>query len=174
MLRNWIHMTDKWHYRFLQMAAFTGSWSKDPSTKVGCVIVDQNKTVLAGGFNGFPRGVDDSDARLQDREIKYKLTCHAEANAVASAAARGVVIAGGICYTTGYPCSSCAVLLVQAGIRQICYLANQDFETRWAAEVESSKMVFMECGISVRRFELPAIEKLPGWLFGQSPGAAPR
>ena len=71
----------KWNMRFLEMAKMVGSWSKDPSTKVGAVIVDDNRRVVSLGYNGFPKGVADNN-RLEDRNEKYKMIVHAERNAL--------------------------------------------------------------------------------------------
>ena len=62
----------KWDLRFLEMARNAASWSKDPSTKVGAIIVDDDKRVISVGYNGFPKGVRD-DERLDDRQEKYKI-----------------------------------------------------------------------------------------------------
>ena len=74
-------MNTDWDKRFLELASVVGSWSKDPSTKVGAVIVNENKQIVSMGYNGFPRGVRD-DYRLENRETKYNLIVHAEANAI--------------------------------------------------------------------------------------------
>ena len=71
----------KWDLRFLEMSELVSSWSKDPSTKVGSVIVDNDRRVISLGYNGFPKGVADND-RLNDREEKYKIVVHAERNAL--------------------------------------------------------------------------------------------
>ena len=71
----------KWDLRFLEMARNAASWSKDPSTKVGAIIVDDDKRVISVGYNGFPKGVRD-DERLDDRQEKYKIIVHAERNAL--------------------------------------------------------------------------------------------
>jgi len=57
-----------WDRKFMEMAVLVASWSKDPSTKVGCVIADSDHAQLSEGFNGFPRGIAD-DGRLQQREL---------------------------------------------------------------------------------------------------------
>ena len=78
-------MIIKWDRRFLEMARLVSSWSKDPSTKVGSVVVRHDKTVASVGFNGFPRGVADTEARLLDRSEKLDLIVHAEINALSVA-----------------------------------------------------------------------------------------
>src|ERR1700722_2700699 len=75
----------KWDIRFLELAKHISNWSKDPSTKVGAVLVNDLKQVVGMGYNGFARGVQDTDERLNDRETKYKLVVHAEVNAIIQA-----------------------------------------------------------------------------------------
>src|SRR3954463_7936064 len=110
-------MTPKWDEFFIGMAEYVATASKDPSTKVGCVIARPDRTVASVGYNGFPRGVIDSPSRLTHREIKYALVVHAEANAVLSAYER---LDGCIAYVYPFPpCSSCAGVLIQAGIARV-------------------------------------------------------
>ena len=71
-------MSDKWDQRFLDLAHHISGWSKDPSTKVGCIVVGKDREIRSTGFNGFPRGIADDDERLTNRELKYPLICHAE------------------------------------------------------------------------------------------------
>ena len=75
----------KWDDRFLVLAKLIGSWSKDPSTQVGAVIVDNKNRIVSVGYNGFPRGVEDSEKRLCNRQEKYDIIVHAEVNAIAFA-----------------------------------------------------------------------------------------
>ena len=74
-----------WDRRFLALARHVAGWSKDPSTKVGAVIVRPDRTVASMGYNGFPRGTQDTAERLADRGVKLELTVHAEINALAFA-----------------------------------------------------------------------------------------
>ena len=69
-------MVNKWDFRFLDMAKLVASWSKDPSTQTGAVIVAPRKNIIGVGFNGFPRGMYDSPERLNDRPEKYSRTIH--------------------------------------------------------------------------------------------------
>ena len=82
-------MSEKWDRRFLELAEHISTWSKDPSTKVGCVVVGEDREIRSTGFNGFPRGIEDDAERLEDREQKYPLICHAEENAIMHAARTG-------------------------------------------------------------------------------------
>ncbi len=103
--------TERWLYRAQQLAL----WSKDPSTKVGCILV-KDQHAVGEGYNGFPHGVEDNDARLLDRVQKYDWTIHAEANAVAHAARYGHNTSGTLAFVTFPPCPTCTTLLIQAGV----------------------------------------------------------
>ena len=71
----------KWDRRWLDLARHYAGWSNDPSTQVGCVIA-RDKEQLSQGYNGFPAGIADTDARLADRDTRLALTLHAEHNAL--------------------------------------------------------------------------------------------
>lgn len=108
----------KWDIRFLRLAREIASWSKDPSTKVGAVIVDENNRVVSLGYNGFPRGLNDSPELYADRNEKYKRVLHAEQNAFIFAEKKDLR------HCTLYtfplaPCPSCALLAVQHGIKRV-------------------------------------------------------
>lgn len=106
----------RWDKRFLDLARHVATWSRDPSTQVGCVIVNPRRQIVSTGFNGFPVGVDDDPARYADRPTKYLMILHAEQNAVLQA---GGDVRGGTAYVTHPPCSQCAAVLIQAGIVRI-------------------------------------------------------
>jgi dCMP deaminase len=150
-----------WDQRFLYQAASVAAWSKDPSTKVGAVAV-RGRRLLATGYNGFPRHVIDSSARLKERDMRLAMTIHAEANLVADSAERGACLAGATVYV--YPlmtCSGCASLLINAGISRI--VVPDFFEpTRWAASFDLARLMCGEAGVSVDRVELE------GFLGGTS------
>lgn len=110
-------MTDShWHTRFLDLARHVATWSKDPSTRVGAVIVRPDRTIASVGFNGFPRGVEDYPDRYADRPTKYQFVVHAEANAILNAHGS---VAGCALYSTLFTCNECAKLILQAGISQV-------------------------------------------------------
>ncbi len=100
---------------FLNVAHTVAQKSKDPSTKVGCVIVGPDNEPRSFGWNGFSRGVRDLPERMV-RPDKYDWTIHAEANSVANAARAGIALRGCKAYVTHFPCSSCADMLIQSGI----------------------------------------------------------
>lgn len=144
----------KWDDRFLSLAEHIAGWSKDPSTKVGAVIVNERREVIGTGYNGFARGVDDSEERYNDRPTKYKLVVHAELNAVLTAGHRAQ---GGTIYVWpafGYPplCSSCAKAVIQAGVvRVVGRKPNIDPETeeRWREELEAARLMCKEAGVEM-------------------------
>lgn len=110
-----------WDKHFIKMAQLMATKSKDPSTKVGCVVVGPDNEVLSTGFNGFPRGVDEYDATRWERPEKYSWVIHAEANAVANAARVGVSLKNAKMYMNFMPtpCTGCTQLIIQSGIRTI-------------------------------------------------------
>ena len=134
--------------KFMVLAEAIASFSKDPSTKVGAVIIDDDCNVLAMGFNGFPRGVADLEDRLWDKEVKYALVVHAEANAIAAAARTGQRLKGAtIVVSSLFPCRDCAGLIAQAGIKKV--IAPKISNERWKESNETAKVIFSEAGIEV-------------------------
>ncbi len=140
---------DRWDHRFLEMARLLATWSKDPSTKVGCVVVGPDREIRSTGFNGFPRGVEDSEERLNDRKLKYEIICHAEANAVFHAARIGVSLKGCTAYVTWPPCVRCAGSLIQAGIDVVAYPAGLVIPGRWQENFQLSWAILHEAGVLI-------------------------
>ena len=144
----------KWDRRFLEFAKHISTWSKDPSTKVGAVLV-QDKFVVGIGYNGFPRGVEDIAERLNDRETKYAMVVHAEANAILMA---GDKSKGATLYV--YPtfvlppiCSECCKLVIQSGIRQVVGYKpdpNSERAKRWLDSIKISQIMCQEAGVTWR------------------------
>lgn len=139
----------KWDQRFLDLAAHIAEWSKDPSTKVGCVVVGPDREIRSTGFNGFPRGIEDTAERLADRELKYPLICHAEENAIMHAARVGVSLKGCTAYVTWPPCTRCARSLVQAGVAAVVYPASREIPERWHADFKMSLAMLAEARVAV-------------------------
>ena len=143
-------MTSKWDLRFIELARHISGWSKDPSTKVGCAVVGEDREIRSTGFNGFPRGIDDDAERLADREKKYPLICHAEENAIMHAARIGVSLKDSTAYVTWPPCSRCARSLIQAGIREVVYSSSEEIPERWLEDFEISTGMLAEANVLVR------------------------
>ena len=147
-------MTSKWDLRFIGLAQHISTWSKDPSTKVGCVVVGEDREIRSTGFNGFPRGIIDNEERLMDREKKYPLICHAEENAIMHAARIGVSLKDSTAYVTWPPCSRCARSLIQAGIREIVYPETGKIPERWIEDFTISDSMLNEAGVAVRSIKI--------------------
>jgi dCMP deaminase len=143
-----------WDRKFIEMAVLVSSWSKDPSTKVGCVIADSDHAQLSEGFNGFPRGIAD-DQRLNVREMKYRLIVHAEANAIAAAARNGHSLKGATAYVTFSPCPQCAALLIQAGIVRVVTIEGAT-PAHWLAECAIAQAMLREAGVAYEEAQRPA------------------
>ena len=142
-------MTD-WDKRFLQLAKHISEWSKDPSTQVGCVVVGPDRELRSTGFNGLPRGIEDNEQRLNNREIKYPLICHAEENAIIHAARIGMSLKDCTAYVTWPPCTRCARSLIQAGISTIVYPKDIEIPDRWMEDFNLSLNMLKEANISLK------------------------
>lgn len=135
-----------WQKYFLEMAEQVASRSKDPSTKVGCVIATEDKVVVATGYNGIPRDVLDKPERME-RPAKYLWTSHAEENAVAMAARVGSRLGGGHAFVTHMPCCRCARMLIQAGISTV--YCSDGTTSMPKEEFEVARQMFWEAGVLV-------------------------
>lgn len=142
----------EWHKRLLELAQVVSRWSKDPSTKVGAVITDNDKRIISLGYNGFPKGVEDTQERLSNREQKYKYTVHAEMNAMLFAQRE---LTDAYLYTYPFaPCADCAGPIIQSGINPVVSLIpSPEFEERWGKSFEIAEMMFNESGKSLILFE---------------------
>lgn len=151
-------MTDftKWDYHFMLQAKLWSTMSKDPSRKIGSVIVNGKKPV-ASGYNGFPSLLEDKPEYLNNREIKYKRTLHAEVNAIHNAAEFGVPIKGCVMYVYGLPtCSNCALHIISAKISKVIFCDINSEGSIWTDEAEFSKQLFKEANVGL--YEMPKIE----------------
>lgn len=143
---------NKWHRRFLAMAKMVASWSKDPSTQCGAVIVRPDKSIASVGFNGFPRGCNDTPDLYADRPKKYSRVVHAEVNAVLACAQRPV---GFTLYTWppghGPTCDRCAGVVIQSGITTVVYqLSDVPFAGgRWNEAIDSGLQMYSEAGLTL-------------------------
>ena len=142
-----------WHNRWFGLARHVSFWSKDPSTKVGAVIVDDNQRMLSMGWNGFPRGVQDSQDRLDDRNLKYKMVVHAEANAIYNAGFNGVSLKGSTMYVHGLPCcNECAKAIIQSGVKRVIMdWPPGENRSEWVESFKITSMMFDESGVKYER-----------------------
>ena len=113
-------MNEPWKKRYYDLAGKVATWSKDPSNKVGAIIVGNHGQVLSQGYNGFPRGMDDDPKYYEDREKKYERVVHAEANAIYNATRNGVSLDGSTMFVYSLPiCHECAKAAIQVGISEV-------------------------------------------------------
>ncbi len=140
---------NKWDERYLALAKEVATWSKDPSTQVGAVTVGKKKEVLSQGFNGFPRGINDTVERYNHRETKYKFVVHAEMNAIYNATYSGTSLDGATLDGFGLPiCSECAKGIIQVGIKKVIIEKSKELDN-WNASVQLSKEMFNEAGVEL-------------------------
>jgi len=138
-----------WDARFLSLARHISNWSKDPTTKVGCVIVGPDNEIRSTGYNGLPRAVEDRPERME-RPAKYLWTSHAEENAVAQAARIGARLRDCTAYITHPPCSRCARSLIQAGLRLVC--VGDGTTSMPAEEFDIARTMLAEAGVELRSY----------------------
>ena len=136
-----------WDEYFMGLAEYVAGASKDPSTKVGAVIVRPDRTVASLGYNGFPRGVEDEESRYNDKPTKYAFVVHAEANAILNAKES---VENSTIYCTLHPCCECAKLIIQSGIGTVVVRQLPDPE-HWQESFQHSRQMFFEAGVVVRQ-----------------------
>jgi dCMP deaminase len=139
----------KWDERFLHLAEVVASWSKDPSTQVGAVIVDGDKRIVSVGFNGFARHIDDADGLYLNREVKYSRIIHAEMNAILHARES---LTDMTLYTWPVlPCERCAVHVIQTGIsRVVAPACPAHMLERWGPSLAKTREFFQEACVSFK------------------------
>lgn len=143
-----MYSTEKWDKRFLQLAELVSTWSKDSSTKVGSVIVDDNKRVISVGYNGFPQKIKDLPERYENRELKLKIVVHAEINGLLFANGK---VDGCTLYTFPLmPCGQCCSMFIQSGIKRIVSLINNN--DRWIKDFEVTKMLCQEAQVELKLY----------------------
>lgn len=156
---NWINF-------FFDVCDTISKKSKDPSTKVGCVIVNSGNSIISTGYNGFPIGVKDDVLDLSNDEIKtskryerpekYFWTSHAEENAIAFAARNGVSLNGATLFVNRMqPCTRCTRLIIQSGIKKIYVLQDVSEETvlRWKEDNNIADIMLQEAGVEILVFK---------------------
>jgi len=149
---------NKWDQRFLQEAEHIASWSKDKSTKVGCIITDQENHIISTGYNGFPTGANDDIPERHERPEKYLYTEHAERNAIYTAARLGIrlkdaklYLSNGLCI-----CIDCARAVIQSGISEVYIPAPTkatEVGKRWFEENIKAVELLTECGVKINYHE---------------------
>ncbi len=157
-------MSDRWDRHFLQLCLDHARMSKDPSTRVGAVVVGPDREIRSAGFNGFPRGIADTPERLADRETKLRLMVHGEMNAILAAARVGIPMKGCTLYLAamnavtgetwgGVPCTRCVVEVIQAGITEIVSYPVKAVPSKWHDDIAFARTLVDEAGIIYREVE---------------------
>lgn len=143
---NKLDITGRWVGYFMELTQLVSSQSKDPSTKVGAVIVRPDRTVASTGFNGFPRGCKDDDHLYADREVKYRRIIHAEMNAILTAQEP---LYGYTLFTWPIPpCDRCIPHIIQSGIQRVVS-PEVPAGHRWAGPCQEAIAMAEEAGLAV-------------------------
>jgi dCMP deaminase len=158
-----------WDVWLMKQVYLVASKSKDNSTKIGAIIVKNNR-VLSVGFNGLPTGVDDAPTDRNIRPNKYMWFEHGERNAIYSAARYGIETNDALIFTQAIPCCDCGRAIIQSGIKEV--VIHGPFEDilhsirdHWNESCFVSETMFKESGIKVRRInELIGVE---GFVSGK-------
>ena len=141
-----------WDTYFMGVALLSSYRSKDPNTKVGACIVNQQKRIIGIGYNGFPYGCSDDEFPWERNgdylDCKYPYVVHAEPNAILNSTTS---LENAILYVTLFPCNECAKLIIQAGIKEIVYMEDKYNGT--PSDTASKKML-EAAGVKTRKMEL--------------------
>ena len=139
-------MTDKWDKRWFQIAEVISWWSKDPSTKIAAIAV-KDKRLISTGYNGFPRDIQDTDERWNNKEEKYRRVVHAEMNCIYNANYHNQSLRGATMYIIGLPvCHECAKGIIQVGVKRV--VAKYDsVPMKWSKSNEITENMFKEAGV---------------------------
>ena len=149
-----------WDEYFMGMAILSSQRSKDPNTKVGACIVDQDHKVVSNGYNGMPIGVDETKISWNKGEgldSKYLYVCHAEFNAILNTR-DGAALKGCTLYVTLFPCNECTKAIIQTGIKEVVYMDNKYADT---TGVKASALMLELAGVKVRQY----IGRVPQIVF---------
>ncbi|AAT75744.1 deoxycytidylate deaminase [Mesoplasma florum L1] len=126
-----------WEQFFMTVAKVCAMRSKDPSTQVGAILVNNLNQIISTGYNGFPRGVNDDEFPWTREgewiDTKYPYVAHAELNAIVSARTN---LTDSDVYVTLFPCNECTKIIIQAGIKKVYYLEDKYKDSN---EVKASK-----------------------------------
>lgn len=145
----------KWDYRFLGISKEISGWSKDPSTKVGAIAVNESRRIVAQGYNGFPSGCNDEKCKLDDRLSKYEWTIHAEANTIYNACNSGTNLLHSTVHIFGmYPCPECVKAMSQVKVARIVFqIGRSDNLVKWKNDFDLSRVMMHDLGIGFSHYQ---------------------
>ena len=141
-----------WDEYFMGIALLSSKRSKDPSTKVGACIVDNENKVVSIGYNGMPRGLDESKLSWNKNDgldSKYLYVCHAEFNAILNTR-NGSSLKGCTVFVTLFPCNECAKAIIQTGIKKIVYLSDKYHLT---LNTQASRKMLELAGVELEEYK---------------------
>ena len=141
-----------WDEYFMGIALLSCKRSKDPNTKVGACIVDDDNKVVSIGYNGMPKGLDESKLSWNKNDgldSKYLYVCHAEFNAILNTR-NGSSLKGCTLYVTLFPCNECAKAIVQTGIKKIVYLDDKYHDTLFT---QASRKLLLLAGVELEEYK---------------------
>lgn len=142
----------KWQNFYMKMAKLTSEMSKDPSTKVGAVIVRPDKTLCSIGFNGLPSRIPDYSKYLGDRNLKLQTILHAEENAILNS--KDISLNDYAIYIYGLPpCLKCSSIIIQSKISKI-YFCCEKIPERYLENYEETKKFCKVAEIRLQRYTL--------------------
>ena len=120
LIESWKSDRCSWDEYFSCISLLISTRSPSKRLKVGSVIVKNNR-IISAGYNGFPSGTPHVSIMRDSHEQN---TIHAEQNAIADAARRGVSIDKSTIYITHRPCINCTKFIISSGIKHIKYLKD--------------------------------------------------
>lgn len=141
-----------WDEYFMGIALLSAMRSKDPNTKVGACIVDNDNKVVSIGYNGMPRKIDESKIswnKGDGLDSKYLYVCHAEFNAILNTR-NGSSLKGCTLYVTLFPCNECTKAIIQTGIKEVVYLDNK-YEDQ--TTTKASRLMLELAGVKIRQYK---------------------
>lgn len=141
-----------WDELFMRQVYLVAEKSKDPSTKIGCVLT-KNHTLLSVSWNGFARGVKDLEKRYNHRDTKYLYVCHGELNCILNCCRNGTSTLDSVLISQGIPCENCGKYIIQAGVKEIVYHKQWSMAARWKNLSNISIKMFKEAGVKIRVFD---------------------
>jgi dCMP deaminase len=144
-----VSVIKKWDVRFMDLALHVAQWSKDPSTKVGSVIVRPDKRIVSLGYNGFPSGVCDHEERYAERAVKCKFVSHAERNALDNVSQD---VTGCTLYSTLQPCPDCAKSIIQKGIAEVVTIVDDEKTILLDEFMNYSYVMLTEANVGIYRY----------------------
>jgi len=142
-----------WNEYFMLSAMLASKRSKDPCTKVGAVVVNNDNRIVGSGYNGFPNGISDSDLPWtkdsnEFENTKYAYVVHAEANCLLNSIKHD--LSDCTMFVTMFPCSSCTKLIIQKGIKSVMYANNpKNIGSDYTASIRMLKLA----GVDIKQYK---------------------